>query len=180
MSDVKERTFRLRLSDADCERLMSKASGVGITAEAILENFIADLVCGDNTNGSDERMYAQDWFDRCGFQYTHSDNTFVSWLVRYGDFEDVCYMLDELDAVTAELCELEAEPDENLYEENEAYRLDTAEYIAHIKGQLEEPYGKYNDRLGGINAQSFDEAMDGLREYRKKLAAFMEEGDSHE
>lgn len=64
---IKARTFKLELSEADVEKLFYKAGAVGLTPEQLLENLIADLICGERTNGSDERMYAEAWFDRCGF-----------------------------------------------------------------------------------------------------------------
>ena len=30
----------------------------------LLAGFVADLTCSDRSGGSDERMYATDWFDR--------------------------------------------------------------------------------------------------------------------
>lgn len=56
------RNFTLNLSTADALRLFDKAGSVGLTPSELLENFIGDLVCGTYTNGSDERMYANDWF----------------------------------------------------------------------------------------------------------------------
>lgn len=64
---IRKRQLEIKLSDADTLRLIEKAARVGLTVSGLLENFIADLVCGIFSNGSDERMYADEWFDRCGF-----------------------------------------------------------------------------------------------------------------
>lgn len=64
---IRARTITLNLSDADYDRLLKKAGSNGLTVAELLQNFIADLVDGTYANGSDERMYAQDWFDRCYF-----------------------------------------------------------------------------------------------------------------
>lgn len=77
---TKARTFKLELSEADVEKLFYKAGAVGLTPEQLLENFIADLVCGERTNGSDERMYAEAWFDRCGFAYM-KERTLLNYLI---------------------------------------------------------------------------------------------------
>ena len=58
---VKERTLVLKLSDADCDRILQKAASHGMTVSGLLESFIGDLVDGTFTNGSDERYLAEDW-----------------------------------------------------------------------------------------------------------------------
>lgn len=82
IATIKERTITLKLSDADCDRLLKKAGGSGLTVAELLQNFIGDLVDGTYTNGSDERMYAQDWFDRCGFGY--GQKTLLGYLLEEG------------------------------------------------------------------------------------------------
>ena len=64
---IKARTLVLKLSDADCDRILQKAASHGMTVSGLLESFIGDLVDGTFTNGSDERYLAEDWFNRCGF-----------------------------------------------------------------------------------------------------------------
>ncbi len=58
MATIKERSISLKLSDADCERLLKKAAMCGLTVAELLQNFIGDLVDGTYSNGSDERMLA--------------------------------------------------------------------------------------------------------------------------
>ena len=65
---IKDRTLILKLSDADCDRILQKAAGCGLTVSELLASFIGDLVDGTFTNGSDERYLAEDWFNRCGFE----------------------------------------------------------------------------------------------------------------
>ena len=87
---VRERTIKLNLSDADCWRLSKKAASAGASISEVLENFIGDLVDGTYTNGSDERMYANTWFDRCGFAM-FPEVTFVGFLI------DECILSDALE-----------------------------------------------------------------------------------
>lgn len=42
------------------------AGEYGLTIGELIENFVGDLVDGTYSNGS-ERMYAQQWFERCWF-----------------------------------------------------------------------------------------------------------------
>lgn len=64
---IRERNITVKLTDADCERLAKKCGEYGLTVGELIENFIGDLVDGTYSNGSDERMYAEQWFDRCCF-----------------------------------------------------------------------------------------------------------------
>lgn len=64
---IRERKITVKLSDADCDRLVRKCGEHGLTVGELIENFIGDLVGGTYSNGSDERMYANQWFERCWF-----------------------------------------------------------------------------------------------------------------
>ena len=68
IATVAPRIININLSDSDVKRLYVKAAGASLTPEELIENFIGDLVCGTYSNGSDERVYAEQWFDRCDFR----------------------------------------------------------------------------------------------------------------
>lgn len=85
---IKKRTFQLELFDADVKRIFDTAGRVSLSPEELLENFIGDLVDGTYSNGSDERMLANEWFERCGFSFT-PEHTFLKYLI-----DD--YRVDEL------------------------------------------------------------------------------------
>ena len=93
---IKERSITLNLSDADCERIAEKAGKHGLTIGKLLENFIGDLVSGTYSNGSDERMYANKWFERCWFGMFPEENL-LKHLLEYGhDIDDFITVYDEL------------------------------------------------------------------------------------
>ena len=64
---IRERKITVKLSDADCDRLARKCGKHGLTIGELIENFVGDLVGGTYSNGSDERDYADQWFERCWF-----------------------------------------------------------------------------------------------------------------
>lgn len=64
---IRERKITVKLSDADCDRLAKKCGECGLTIGELIENFVGDLVGGTYSNGSDERMYADKWFECCWF-----------------------------------------------------------------------------------------------------------------
>lgn len=78
---IKEREFRLKLTDVDVEQLCDKAAIAGLAPEKLIEAFIGDLVNGTHTHGSDERMYANQWYDRCGF-IQYAEKNLVTYLAR--------------------------------------------------------------------------------------------------
>ena len=80
--EVKElyKKSRIELSKADLRSLCCKAGSVGLTVGELLENFINDLIIGERSNGSDERMYAEQWFQRCWFSIDYGTSSFLSYL----------------------------------------------------------------------------------------------------
>ena len=99
---IKERTFELKLSDADVKRLASKAAVAEITMEQLLTSLIGDLVDGTYSNGSDERDMAEQWFERCG--YGCDKRTLLHFLIENDEIE---YFLERRE--WAEECREEVE-----------------------------------------------------------------------
>lgn len=85
---IRSRTIEVKLSDADVKRISEKAAAHGLTVGELIENFIGDLVCGIYSNGSDERMYAEQWFERCWFGM-FPDLTFLRYLIEWGGLDEV-------------------------------------------------------------------------------------------
>lgn len=105
---IKKREFVLELSNADVERICDKAAIVGLSPEKLLEAFIGDLVDGTYAHGSDERMYANQWYDRCGFTYLAEKNL-VTYLAREDEAD---YFFEKYDLM------MEAEENIRQTEEN--------------------------------------------------------------
>mgnify|MGYP006907984167 CR=1 FL=1 len=119
----KPKTFSLNLSDADIKQLFLKTGISGITPEELLENFISDLLDGEYSNGSDERMYAQQWFDRCCFDSINENNSFLNYILNeYGD-----YAAKEIYELTVVFSENESS------EDIEEYKKELEEYETYYK-----------------------------------------------
>lgn len=99
---IKERNFTLKLSDADVKRLWNKAGEGGITAPELLEQFIGDLVHGTYSNGSDERMHANEWFERCWFGM-FPDKTLVRYLIENWQLDEALELLENISDSKEEL-----------------------------------------------------------------------------
>lgn len=105
---IQGRPFILNLSDADVIRLFEKAASVGLTGERLIESFIGDLVDGTYSNGSDERMHAQEWFDRCGFRYLN-DYTFLRFLIDRGAVDEVIKLYNFVVQTKESIAQMEEE-----------------------------------------------------------------------
>lgn len=91
------KNYTLNLSDADTERIARKAGKCNLTVSQLIENFIGDLIDGTYTNGSDERMYANQWFDRCWFAH-ESDHNLITFICDHNyDFEDIQKILQAIE-----------------------------------------------------------------------------------
>ncbi len=93
ITTIRERTFKIKLSDADCNKITKLCGEHSITVSQLIENFIGDLVCGTYTNGSDERDFVRRWFNRCWFGI-FPEQTLLSHLIVMGYApEDYLYIL---------------------------------------------------------------------------------------
>lgn len=93
---IKERTFNLKLSDADYMKIAKKAACAELSVESLLTGFIGDLVDGTYSHGSDERELAYKWYVRCGF--THCNNeSFLHYLLAESDIEDFINTLKNIE-----------------------------------------------------------------------------------
>lgn len=152
---IKGRTITLQLSDADVSRIAEKAGLAGLTVEGLLENFVGDLVHGTYSNGSDERMYAERWFDRCGFEMM-ADHTFLRFLLNQGMFEsfleyhsDNLCDLDELNSIRSQEI-----LDSDDLEEIEAIK----DNIAYHQEMLDDMYHEYTSTWKEHTTKTFEDA----------------------
>lgn len=102
IATIQERKVKLNLSYKDCERLSLYAGKANLTVGELLENFIGDLVDGTYNNGSDERRFANEWFDRC---YFSQDKTFLKFLIEKDELEDFRDERDNIEELKNEIAE---------------------------------------------------------------------------
>ena len=119
---IRERKITVKLSDADCDRLARKCGEHGLTIGELIENFVGDLVGGTYSNGSNERDYADQWFERCWFGMFPKP-TLLNHLLCWGyDLEDYLNAMDNIETAKEEKKYLEEHPEEA--DEEEASYLD--------------------------------------------------------
>lgn len=153
----KRRNMTLILPDDDIDALCKKAGKYQLTVSQLIENFISDLIEGSKTNGSDERMYAQQWLERCWFS-TLSEKTFLSYLIDFDQIDSVIEMWEELQYYKRqdELDEYAKEEKEVLQEELEEMFKDYREWYsepedATLEDGMEKVAAWSKEREGLIN-----------------------------
>ncbi len=109
---IRKRNITVNLSDEDCERLLIKCGGHGLTVGQLMENFINDLVGGTQSNGSDEREYVNQWFERCWFGM-FPESTLLNHLICMGHVpEEYLDTLDNIETARKEKEHLAEHPEE--------------------------------------------------------------------
>lgn len=68
---VKELT--IKLNERDFTTLKERAQYYLLSPEGLINYMIGDLICGENTLGSDERMLMLDWYERAGVNFETFD-----------------------------------------------------------------------------------------------------------
>jgi len=100
---IRERKITVKLSDADCDRLARKCGEHGLTIGELIENFVGDLVGGTYCNGSDERDYADQWFERCWFGM-FPEPTLLNHLLNLGyEPEHYLDMLENVETIKSDI-----------------------------------------------------------------------------
>ena len=128
----------INISSADARALANKAAAAGLTIGGLLEAFVADLVCGQYTNGSDERDLAADWYERCGF-HVSAGGTFLAYLGFYDIMEDFLKAQDYADELGQDLADYGPEPSPEDVEDAEA----TREELEWAQREAREYYNAY-------------------------------------
>lgn len=155
---IAERSITLKLSDADVTRLWQKAGCAGMTPDELLSSFIGDLVCGTYSNGSDERMFAQDWFARCGFE--HMDRSFIHYLIAFDEFDEFCDSLDTFHELIEDLDQLN--PDDQAIVED---------YRSEFRGEIDSVWRNYSQWAASSPfsfTPSFSDAVYSVEQWRAR------------
>lgn len=139
---IAPRTLTLRLSDEDCRKLMEMAGAVGLSANELLQRFVADL--------ANEQASAQAWFDHSGFEQ-FADNTLLRHLLKHDNVDDFLIRYEILMDCQEDL--LAAEP----YDSPENNRQEIAYQQSWLQSYYND-YVHYAEKLG-TKPEPYDEAL---------------------
>lgn len=153
IATIKPRTLDIHLSDADYRRIAEKAAIAEMDVEELLASFIGDLVDGTYSNGSDERMHAQNWYERCGFGDFYR-NTFLHYLVEVYAVEEFVEAWDNAESYKEDAADTEKEIKEptvdwkNIVDSNDNQVYTTKEaYLEELQAELEEFNNLYQGEI---------------------------------
>jgi len=175
MDEKKKRMFTLELTDKEALEFIETCFRDGTTPAEVLESFVCDLTGIGRTRGSDERMYAGQYYERCGYGFFLSGEyrTFTQWLLsEYGGYSltEIIDSLDDIKDFEEEIAYLQEHPEE--CEEGEIEDLE-----AEIKGSnenIERYYQEYKEST--TNPDTLEEGIKGVREYLAIINQFKEGG----
>jgi hypothetical protein len=176
IKSIKARTVSLDLSDADVDRLYNKVGAVGLTVSELFENFVGDLVCGTYTNGSDERMYANDWFERCWFSMGFGEMSFLQWLIQMDEDSYAVELWNDISSnkedETATLKLIEEGGDTEDIADYEEDLQCLREDIADDRIELDEFFNEYRKTANSVKDTTLDKEMEKVLQWNKEREKF--------
>ena len=96
------RTMTFTAPDNDLQKFVTKCAEYGISPEKALSGFVGDLISGENTGGSDERMMADQYFNR-RYSADATSKTFLRWAIQDGCIDDVMNAINDIDIEVGEM-----------------------------------------------------------------------------
>lgn len=143
---IKERSVSLKLSDSDCEDILKLCGKHNITIAELLEGFIGDLIGGTHTNGSDERLYAERYFERCGYGM-FPEPTLLNWLLTmgYDVYDDFLEVIDDIETGYADLEDYKKDPSVFDDEEIEFLKEDIGDWEHQIE-EIKANFLEHNEK----------------------------------
>ena len=134
----KQYQIQVNLSEEDALLIAKKAGQHGLTVDRLIEQFIGDLIDGASTNGSDERMYANLWFDRCWFSM-FPDKTFLRYLIEVNEVEIMLQLWADLQDAKSDMAYYAEHLDETETGEVEEIR----EFLQDTREQIDWYWNNY-------------------------------------
>ncbi|MEG0943251.1 MAG: hypothetical protein RSF86_06435 [Angelakisella sp.] len=171
IATIKNRQITLAISDADVRRICEKAGQAGLTVPELLQNFIGDLVGGTYSNGSDERAYAQQWFDRCWFG-AMPDETFLRYLINTSDTKSMVFRWNSIQENKLDLAQAEASlQTQGLTDEDMAAIQEVIDYckeeITYDMDELAKLFADYK-KFGGTDS-SLEAGMEKVLKWQAEM-----------
>lgn len=170
---IKERNIVLKLSDADCEKIFELCGKNNLSISELLENFIGDLIDGTYSNGSDERELAQQWLERCGFDWNPKPTLLQWFLEEWVSVEGFLDLIDNIEIGYKDLENYQIDP--NAYDEEE---------IGFLKTDIEdweEELIDYKSRYKEENPDAdWDKELVNVKEWFETKKRFVEGGTQME
>lgn len=160
---LQERKITVELTEDTFKRFIEKCYQDGTTPAEVLEGFINDLVCGSHTRGSDERMYAEQYYDRCCYGM-FAEDTFCRFLLIDYRMEDLREALDRKQDAAADLAYYAEHPEEDPDGKETSF---LREDLQEAENEIKELYQDYTDHTE--DPEPMDRALQGACDYLAAL-----------
>lgn len=152
--------FTVQLTESDMKDFCELAYKNGVKPAEILAGFINDLVCGAYTRGSDERMFAEQYFDRCAYGM-FAEQTFCRYVLSCDNLELLQIALIDIETLKREL---------EYYAENPDDPDGTAEWLQQMQDdikerneEIQEMYERYTKHTE--NPETLEQGLQGVQDY---------------
>lgn len=131
-SGLSQRVITVLLSDEDCDKLYMKLGIRNATVGELVQNFIRDLVFSDDCNGSDECIFANQWFDRCWI--SHDYNLLRGYLNSNSidPYDDLIWYMESIERGESDLLDYEVNPGGFDPEDIDYLKEDIKDWKEHI------------------------------------------------
>lgn len=160
---LQERRFTVELTEDTFQRFIEQCYRDGTTPAEVLEGFINDLVCGSQTRGSDERMIAQQYYDRCCYGMLAEDTFCRFCLIDYR-MDELREALEQKQYAAEDLAYYEEHPEEDTNGKEDAF---LREELREAEDAITEIY-KYYTRHSK-DPEPMDKALRGVCDYLAAL-----------
>lgn len=160
---LKQRTFTVELTDSTMTDFFNKCYQDGTTPAEVLEGFINDLVCGSQTRGSDERMIAGQYYDRCCYGMFAVDTFCRFCLIDYR-MDELREALERKQDAAADLAYYEDHKEEDPDGTEAAFLRDN---LREAEDEINEIYRDYADQTA--DPEPMDKALQGVCDYLAEL-----------
>lgn len=166
MEDKRKKwTIEISMDEEDFQAVLLKAGCVGLTAGELASAFFNDLVHGQYTNGSDERMLAEEYYDRC-FYAGGPCLSFSQYLLSQGEMEQFFDTIRDHRSGQADVEDIKAdiaeETDETEKAEMQKSLDDAVSYVKELEDDLQalfERFRQVNPHFDGTAQDAIAEAV---------------------
>ena len=114
-------------------------------------------------------MYAEQWYQRCWFAM-FSDDTFLKFLLLWGDLDDFIDLMNEMESSKKEMAEATADAEDCSAEE----RDELQEYINDLQKEIDYYWGKFLERKRQKESYAFEKEIENIMAWKSQLDAILD------
>lgn len=163
---LRQRNFAVELTDRDAAAFLEMCYRNGTDPAEVLAGFINDLVCGSHTRGSDERMYAQQYFERCCYDVC-APETFLRYLLNYDELTTLLDCMETRQDAADDLAYYAEHPDDP--DGTADFLQDLRDVVQEADAEIQKIYTEYTAHTKHEQPETLETGLQAVREYIKNL-----------